>query len=312
MENSNATDQNGEGDFGDAFSTSRNSGHREIADRVYLIQECIVKSGAATGVEGSMLGWHDPEEELHATQNAYLVTGEYNLLYDTLTPAGETTILSNLDDILGDDDLDYLVISHPEANHAGNTAAILQEYPEATLVVPKYGVHHELFDIPNDAMLVGDGSRIDLGGGRCVKFHEPAFFDHAMTIFMTEPATGTAFVADWFGYEHSGTNCLHFADEQTLVGEYDHAVAPGQLNRHGGYAFVWFRYADMAKIDERIDRFATEIDPAIIAPAHGLPIRRRIDDHLSLMREVIRDISAERSEYRTHTHSEILLNKRAP
>lgn len=297
--------------FGDSFSASLDSGHREIADGVYVIQECIVKSAAPDGVSNPLLEWYDPSEELHATQSAYLVRGERTVLYDTLTPAGEETILSNLREILGDDDLDYLVISHPEANHAGNAGAILEEYPDATLVVPEYGVHHELFDIPEDAMTVRDGSEIDLGGGRRVTFHAPTFFDHSMTIFMTCPTTGTAFVADWFGYEHSGDNCLRFADEQTLAREYTNDVAPGQLNRHGGYAFVWFRYADVEKITERIEQFAAEIDPSIIAPAHGLPIRRRIDDHLELMTDVIRDISENREEYHTHTHSQILLNERS-
>lgn len=300
MENANES-------FGETFSESRDSGNREIADDIYMIQECIVKSDAADSNDETMLGWHNPATELHATQNAYLVTGEQSILYDTLTPAGEATIVSNLLEILGDDDLDYLVISHPEANHAGNTGVILEKYPDATLVVPGYGVHHELFDVPEDALLVRDGSQIDLGGDRLVEFHAPTFFDHAMSIFMREVSTNTAFVADWFGYEHSSDNCLCFADEQSL--ECEHDIASGQLNRHGGYAFVWFRYADMKNINERIDQFATTIDPEIIAPAHGLPIRRRIDDHLDLMRTVIHDIAEERTEYRTHTHSQILLNK---
>lgn len=295
--------------FGDTFSTSRDSGHREIADDVHLIQECIVKSATASAADEHMLSWHDRSEELHATQNAYLVTGEQSLLYDTLTPAGEQTILDNLERILGPEELDYLVISHPEANHAGNAGAILAEYPEATLVVSEYGVHHELFDVPEDARLVGDGDAIDLGH-RTVEFHAPTFFDHAMTVFMSEATTNTYCTADWFGYEHSGSNCLRFADEQTLAIDCEYDVAPGQLNRHGGYAFVWFRYADPAKIDTRIDRFAAEHSPAIVAPAHGLPIRDRVDDHLKLMKDVIRGISEGGSNYHEHTHSQILLNKR--
>ena len=295
-------------EFGDTFASSKDSGHREIADGVYQIQECIVKSPVYDRERERMLEWCGPGAELHAAQNAYLVRGEQSLLYDTLTPAGREGVLRNLDEILGDDGLDYVVISHPEANHAGNVGAIRSAYPEATLVVARYGVHHELFDVGDDAMLVGDGDVIDLGG-REITFRTPTFFDHAMTVFMTDSRTDTAFTADWFGFEHAGADCLAFADEQSHVADAEHDVAFGQLNRFQGYAFTWFRYADVAKTDARIDRFADEVDPAMIAPAHGCPIRRDVGAHLELMKSVIRDIAESGADYRTHTHGQILLNK---
>lgn len=307
-----ASDPAEAGRYGNTFSGSIDSGHREIADGVFLIEECVVKPAYDDNPSDELLEWYVPGEELHATQNAYLVRGERSLLYDTLTPAGEAVVLGNLREVLDGEPLDYLVISHPEANHAGNTGVLLREYPDVQLVVAGYGVHHELFDVGDGAMLVRDGDEIDLGGGRRVAFHRPPFFDHAMTIYLGVPDVGTVCTADWFGFEHMGAHCLCFADEQTVAVETETDVADGQFNRFQGYAFTWFRYADPDKTDALVDRFAESVDPAVIAPAHGLPIRRDLGAHFEQMKRVIRDISESGADYHTHTHGQLLLNRGSP
>jgi flavorubredoxin len=288
------------------FGVSINSGTREIADGVHVIQECIARDPVEDPMDREMLDWYRTGEELHATQNAYLFEGEKTLLFDTLTPAARDIILENIDELLGDNPLDYLVVSHPEANHAGNTGAILEAYPEATLVAPVYGVHHELFQLDSETRYVGDGDTIDLVG-RVIEFHEPTFFDHAMTIYLSDSQTGTLCTVDWFGYEHMGSDCLHFADEQDDVGEGDLEVAPGQFNRFQGYAFVWIRYVDPDKTDDAIDALREAVDIELIAPSHGLPIRSHVDEHMDLMKAEIRKVSEDQTNYDVHGHGQLLL-----
>lgn len=269
------------------------SGHREIADGVFAIKECIIKSPISDPVD-EMREWYEPNRGLHSSQTAYLITGDENLLFDTLTPVGDGFILKNLKEILGDETLDYLVISHPEANHAGNTEAILDEYPDATLVAPARGIQHDVFGLGGDTVYVSDGDTIDLGDNT-IRFEEPVFYDHAMTVWMRELRHNILFTVDWMGYEHMDSDCLCFNDELT------HELTYNQLDRFNGYAFVWYRFVDPDRTDEAVERVKADL-PEMIAPAHGEIIRENVAEHLDVMKSVIRDISETGTDYHIHTH----------
>lgn len=272
----------------------KSSGHREITDGLYFIKECIAQPPTE---EGPLLdGWYKPGHEMHVSQNIYVFKDDRNLVFDTGTPLGEEVVLRELDAILGDEPLDYLVISHPEANHAGNAPSILETYPEATLVAGSGGSHQELHGITEDTEIVEDGDTIDLGT-HTLTFHDPLFFDHAMTIWMTEETTDSLFTVDFLGFQHNEGECLRFTDEL------DYELTKNQLEKFNGYAFVWFRFIDPEKTDEAIDEII-EMDPSMVLPAHGQPTRRDIPSHLQKMKEVLRDISQleQENSIDRHTH----------
>jgi len=277
------------------------SGYRELTEGVYAITECVVQDPIMEEPEEVSLDWLDLETELHYQQVAYLVADDRSLLYDTLTPMSEEAILGHLDDVLGDDGLDYLVVSHPEANHAGNAGAILDAYPDATLVASARGVHHELFGLTEEDAFVEDGDTLDLGD-HTVKFVKPYFLDHAMTTWMYEETTGTVFTADFMGADHMDGECLHFVDEM----KYD--LTESQLERFNGMAFVWFRVADPETVNEAIDEFLDAFDIEMIAPAHGQTIRTEPERYVEKMKSVIRTIS-EDPDHHVNTHLGRYANK---
>ncbi len=273
------------------------AGNREVADGFHFVKECIRAPAADAPDVPSLADWYPAGEELHLSQNAYLLCGEETLLFDTLTPVGQSAVVEQVETLLDGRPLDYLAISHPEANHAGNTGAILEAFPEATLVAPELGSHHDLFGVGADDLLVGDGDTIDLGG-RTVEFLDPLFYDHAMTIWMRETTTDTLFTVDFLGFEHVPGECLQFADEL------DTPVTSGRLERFNSYAFTWLRYVDTDETDAAIEEIRTEIDPAMIAPAHGQVIRKDPDRYLARMRTAIHDFSdVDPETYHVHTHT---------
>ncbi len=268
-------------------------GTREIAGGVYLLRECV-EVAPKRGLDEQ--DWYEPGTPLHGTQATYLVRGDdETLLFDTMTPPAGDLIVDNLDELLGEESLDYLVVSHPEANHAGNTGRILDAHPEATLVVPERGAHHALFGLDGDVEHVGEGDSLDLGG-KVVDFHEPTFYDHAMTVWMSERTTNTLFTVDFFGYQHMAGDCLKFADEL------DHPVAPNQLDRFQGYAFFWLRFGDPDLAAAAVDDMMAEHDPDVIAPAHGNVIREDVDAEAEKMKDVLRGIAEQGDDYHIHTH----------
>lgn len=277
---------------------TKNSGYREIRDGVYCMKECIVSS-ALSGADGDELpAWFDSGEELHSSQSAYVIRDDETLMFDTWSPASRDEVLDTLAAVLDGRDLDYLVVSHLESNHAGNMEIILREYPDATLVAPAQGAEHEkaLYRLDSwDAEYVDHGDTIDLGDRR-VRFVEPAFLDQARTTYMFEETTRTLFTVDWFGFQHMGSECLACLDEM----KYD--LSADQLDRFTGYALVWLRFGDPEKIDRIIDYVKDDLAPETIAPAHGQVIREDVPEALELMRGVLRDIGDQRTDYHIHSH----------
>lgn len=275
-----------------------NPGYREFREGIYCMKECIVSSALEGADEDELPTWFDSGEELHSSQSAYVIEDESTLLFDTWSPASRDQVLDTLDDLLDGRDLDYLVVSHLESNHAGNLELILREYPDATLVAPAQGAEHErkLYRLDSwDTKYVEHGDTIDLGE-KTVEFVEPAFLDQARTTYMLEWMTETLFTVDWFGFQHMGSECLKCLDET----KYD--LAPDQLDRFNGYAFVWVRFADAGKIDELVDYVKHDVSPENIAPAHGQVVRENVPEHLELMRQVLKDISDQSTDYHIHSH----------
>ena len=256
---------------------------REIQPGFHWIHEGGPDRAEMVAVDGEPPEWTNPDEEVYIPQCAYLLCGdEANLLFDTLSPASTDRILGELDELLGGDDLDYLVVSHPDVPHAGNAHAISRTYPEVTLVAPRYGDDHELYRL-DEARKVGAGDEIDLGG-YVVEFHEATFLDAPVSMWMTERTTGTLFPVDWFGFPHAASESLRFVDEL------DHPLSDDRLVQFHGRVLFWHQYVDVPKVKREIDRLNATFDPDVIAPAHGLVVRENATEHVARMKGVVEEI----------------------
>ncbi|MFB6135252.1 MAG: MBL fold metallo-hydrolase [Halobacteriaceae archaeon] len=250
---------------------------RELRPGLHWIQEC--GPDRSHFVSDRDPDWYESGRELHIPQNAYLLCGDRTLLFDTLSPASTETVLAELDAVLDGRGLDYLVVSHPDVPHAGNALAVLEEYPGAELVAPAYGDGHELYHL-DEATLVGEGDRLDLGGLE-VAFHEATFPDAPVHLWMTEATTGTLFPVDWFGYPHLDDECLLCADE------FDRPLTEDRLVEFHGRVLFWYQYVDVPKVQAETRRVARAFDPEVLAPAHGNPVREGVGEYLELMEEVV-------------------------
>ena len=261
---------------------------RAIRDGFHWIQECIA------------LG------ERHQCQNAFLLAGDRSLLFDTLTRPNGEEIVARVEDILDGDDLDFLVISHPEGNHSGNAVRILDAYPDATLVAPGRGVgpgegfggEHELYHIgqsgdapmqvDNEVWYVSGGETIDLGGYE-VEFTRAYYADHSFSTWMVEHATNTLFTVDWLGFWHPNDQCLAYG------GDIDDDTVADYLRGFHGNVFPWLQFADVGKVEATVDDLRATYDPDWLAPAHGMVVKEDPDRYVDLFVETVRALS-ERGE----------------
>lgn len=253
---------------------------REVQPGLFAIQECGPhRAGFVADRNTWPEDWYEDGRTVHIPQNAYLIRGEKSLLFDTLSPAGGDQILAELGDLLDGEGLDYLVVSHPDVPHAGNTARILRAHPDATLVAPAVGSVHALYHL-EDALKVGPGDELDLGGP-VVRFREATFVDAPMSIWMSELRTGTLFPVDWLGFPHMGGECGRFADEL------ERAVSLSRLIEFHGRVMFWYAYVDVGKVQAEIDRMVESLDVSVLAPAHGLVIREDPLRYVEAMKDVV-------------------------
>jgi len=252
---------------------------------MHLIQECREREHLREQYQADPPDWYESGHEVHTSQNAYLLRGDETLLFDTLSPVASEQIVTELREVLDDDNLDYIVISHPEAPHAGNTFGILEEFPDAELIAPAYGNQHELYHL-EDATKVALGDCIDLGEFE-VEFVEPMFVDHKLHTWMRELKTDTLFTVDWLGMIHKSGECLDYVDEMS------DPVTVDRLTGFHGRALFWLAYVDPHKTDDAIEGIIEEWDPNVLAPAHGQPVRQNTAAYMRRMKDVTRKIAGE-------------------
>lgn len=260
--------------------------NREITPGIHWIYEAGPDRTEKFDLDERRPDWYEPGHNAYIPQCAYLIDGgDETLLFDTLSPASTDQILTAIDELVGGRGLDYLVVSHPDVPHAGNTHAILDEYPEATLVAPAYGNDHELYHL-DEGMHVTEGDSLDLGDA-VVDFHEATFLDAPVSVWMSERETGTLFTVDWMGFPHHDEETLQCVDE--LDGEFD----TSRLVEFHGRVLFWYQYVDVEKTNAEIDNLVEKFNPEIIAPAHGLVIREDAPEYMELMKDVTRTIDAQ-------------------
>jgi len=254
---------------------------REIVPGIHWIQECGPhRSGFVRERNTYPEDWYESGREVHIPQNAYLLVGDRTLLFDTLSPAAGDQILREMEEVLAGRPLDYLVVSHPDVPHAGNTPRILGAHPDTMLVAPDVGSTHALYHL-QDAMKVGPGDAIDLGG-LTVGFREATFLDAPMSIWMTEESTRTLFPVDWLGFPHMDDECGRCVDEL------EREVSLSRLIEFHGRVMFWHSYVDVPKVHAEIDRLADDIaGTERIAPGHGLVFREDPDAVVRRMKTVV-------------------------
>ena len=258
---------------------------REIAQGLHWIQEMGPRrDGIATGLERRGAPWYPAGRRVHIPQNAYLVEGRESLLFDTLSPAAGNHVVAEVESVLGDRVLDYLVVSHPDVPHAGNTARIRRRWPDVTLIAPREGDTHALYHL-EDSEKVGAGDYLDLGGP-IIQFHEATFLDAALSVWMSEERSGTLMPVDWLGFPLLDGQELSFMDEVVDEEVTDEELID-RLHEFHARVMFWFQYVDVPKVQADIDLLLMRLHPMMIAPAHGPVIRREPQRYFRLMKETV-------------------------
>lgn len=97
--------------------------------------------------------------------NSYLIKDEKVCLIDTVEVDFFTQFIENLHRVLGDRQIDYLVVNHMEPDHSGSIALLRKYYPNIQVVGNKktFGMLSGFYGIDDQTLEVKNGDTLDLG-----------------------------------------------------------------------------------------------------------------------------------------------------
>lgn len=134
--------------------------------------------------------------------NSYVILDEKVAVMDTVDARKTDEWLANLDSALGGRDVDYLVVSHMEPDHASNIQALAEKFPGMQVVgnAKTFSMISQFFDIDltGRSMTVKEGDSLSLGSHTLAFYMAPMV--HWPEVMATyESSEKVFFSADGFG-----------------------------------------------------------------------------------------------------------------
>lgn len=194
--------------------------------------------------------------------NSYLIDDEKVALIDTIERGFIDEYLERIEQIIGKKKIDYLIINHMEPDHSGAIKAIINHYPDITLVGNKktFGFVESFYMKPENIITVGDGDTLDLGSTK-MQFQMIPMVHWPETMVSYEETNKILFSGDAFG--SYGTLDGGVFDDEINLGFYEIEVMRYFTNIVGKYC----------PHTQRAIKKLSVLDFEMIASTHG-PIWR--------------------------------------
>jgi len=205
--------------------------------------------------------------------NSYLILDQKTVLFDTVDKAVHDRFMENVSVVLGDRELDYLVIQHMEPDHSSSIKEILSRYPDVKVVcnTKSLGMIKGFYgcDLGDGAIAVKEGDIIDIGRRKLKFIFAPMV--HWPEVMVTFDLTDNVlFSADAFG-SFGALNGALFADEVDFDRDYLDEARRYYTNIVGKYGKQVMMLLDKA----------SKLDIKMICPLHGFVWRDRVDEIVS-------------------------------
>ncbi len=140
--------------------------------------------------------------EYGTSYNAYLLTGEKNVLIETVHARYFDEYIENIKSIIDPIKIDYIVMNHNEPDHSGSLSRLLELAPKAeVLTTPAGKIFLPLItnkSIPS-LRAVQDGEVLDIGSGKSLKFIHAPFLHWPDSMFTWLESEKTVFTCDFLG-----------------------------------------------------------------------------------------------------------------
>ena len=196
------------------------------------------------------------ESKYGTSYNAYLLTGEKNVLIETVHADYFDEYVDNIRQVLPLERVDYLIMNHNEPDHSGSVARLVELCPDIQVIATKAGVKHlkdiTNLDLPYRAVAAGD--TLDLGD-RVLEFIPAPMLHWADSMFTWDSKGKTLFTCDFLG--------CHFCEPTMLDRNiHDRAAYEGEFAYYYAGIFGPFKPHVLAGLDKM-----PQAD--LVCPSHG-------------------------------------------
>ncbi len=204
--------------------------------------------------------------------NSYLLLDEKTVLFDTVDKAVYQTFFENVEFALGGRELDYLLISHMEPDHAYTIGDLIVRYPNVKIIcnakIQAMLGQFFRFNLSDRLVIVKEGDTFSCG--RHVLNFVNAPMVHWPEVMMTFDSTdGILFSADAFGL-FGALNGRLFADETDFFTEH-----LDEARRY--YTNIVGKYGPQV---QSVLKKAAKLDIKYVCPLHGFVWRSHFGDFL--------------------------------
>jgi flavorubredoxin len=208
---------------------------------------------------------------MHGYNSVYLLTGEESsMLIEGGHPHDLAVIEAQLDSLLGDGGIPEPRLSfttHSEIPHTAGLGRYLQRFPDMIAYGDLLDLHLVFPQFADRMRPLDPGDSIDLGGTELVAV--PAVLrDMPYTRWGFDTRRRVLFPGDGFAYSHyhEDGHCGTLAEEAPSLDLPDMTALFAQL------ALYWTQFVDLEPYIQRLGELLDDLDVALIAPTHGLPI----------------------------------------
>jgi flavorubredoxin len=161
------------------------------------------------GVENPELRVFDiiMETKKGTTYNAYLIDDDKVAIVDTVKNGYFDEFLSNIKSVIGDRNVDYIIVQHTELDHSGSLGQLIKTYPEATVIASKAAIMYaeEIANMKFKSEIAPN--ELSLGKTK-LKFIQAPNLHWPDTMFTYAEKQQVLFTCDFLGCHYCPQNCI--------------------------------------------------------------------------------------------------------
>lgn len=222
---------------------------------------------------------HDHMGEGHAPVlvplNSMVIRAAEPVVIDTGVAANREQYLTDVFSIVEPEDIRWVFISHDDIDHTGNVNELMEQAPNATLIVNWFLQERmgEALEVsPLRQRWIGDGEHFD-AGDRTLYAVRPPVFDSPTTRGLFDPTTGVYWASDSFA-----TPMLTPVRD---TADLDPEFWSDGISMFSRYVSPWLTLVDDAKFQATVDRVAALGASRLVGchtpVVHGHDVERAID-----------------------------------
>ncbi|MBS5825487.1 MAG: FprA family A-type flavoprotein [Clostridium argentinense] len=233
----------------------------ELKDKLYWI-----------GVDDPELRVFDiiMETKKGTTYNSYLIDDEKVIVIDTVKDKFFDKYLENIKTVIGNKDIDYIIVQHTELDHSGSLIKLLHHYPNAKVVGSRAAIKYLSGILNSDFNSQVAEGELNIGS-RTLEFISAPNLHWPDTIFTYDRLNKVLFTCDVMGCHYCPDNCItdSCSGDYTKEMKYYFDVIMGPFKK--------FVNAGLNKIEN--------LEKDMVAPSHGPVHINDIDKFTKLYRE---------------------------